>query len=825
MRLSLIALSVTASLLLSGCESSEEKAERYFRSGMELLAAGDTDRALVEFRNVFKYNGFHKEARKTYADTQLARGEVAEAYSQYLRLIEQYPDTVEVRQTLAELALKRGDWDEVERHGRAALALTPEAPGVQALGVALDYRAAVLARDETARAKAAELARGLQAKVPENPVLRRLLLDFALAGPDPNAALPEIEAAIQAEPDTLEFQSMKLKLLAESNDTEGTGALLKQMVKSFPDNTEVRASLIRWFLFQKDYEGAEAFLRQIAGAPTAAPDGHVAVVQLLQMARGPEAAMAELDRLIAANQGQPNADLYAALRAAMVFETGRRDEAIAAMEALVKDAAASDQTRRLKAMLAQMLQTTGNEVGARARVEEILAEDASNTEALKMRAAWLIREDRPGEAIVDLRTALSQSPRDPATLTLLAEAHDRDGSPDLAAERLAMAVEVSGAAPEESLRYARRLMRDGRTQAAETVLTEARRVSPAHVGVLVTLADIWLGLRDFAKVQEVVDTLRQIPTPQAEEAARTLQAALLMGQDRTEDGLAFLQSQIEAGDDNFRALALMVDTQVRAGKLEEARRNVTEALAKTPDSADLQMLDGTLAALAGDVARAEAAYRGVMAAHPAAEAPVRLLYGLLSSAGRSAEATEVLEAGLAAQPGSGTLRWIKAAEMERAGKFDEAIAVYEAMYADDSGNVIVANNLASLLTAHRDDPESLERAFTIARRLRGQDVPAFQDTYGWIEYRRGNFPEALLHLEPAAAGLPNDALTQMHLGMTYAALNRTEDAIRSLTRALELAGDSPLPQFVTARTELARLQAAGTAGGTTGGTTGAGGTP
>ena len=29
---------------------------------------------------------------------------------------------------------------------------------------------------------------------------------------------------------------------------------------------------------------------------------------------------------------------------------------------------------------------------ARARVEEILAEDASNTEALKMRAAWLIRE-------------------------------------------------------------------------------------------------------------------------------------------------------------------------------------------------------------------------------------------------------------------------------------------------------------------------------------------------------------------------------------------------------------------------------------------------
>ncbi len=809
MRLSLIALTLTAGLLLTGCESSEEKAERYFLSGMELLEAGDTDRALVEFRNVFKYNGFHKEARKTYADTQLARGEMTEAYSQYLRLIEQYPDTVEVRQTLAELALTRGDWDEVERHGRAALTLTPEAPGVQALGIALDYRAAVLARDPAAQAKAAEQALSLRAELPDNLVLRRLLVDFALSGPDTQSAMPEIEAAIEAEPNALEFQSMKLKLLAERNDTEGTGALLKQMVARFPDNKEIRASLIRWFLFQKDFEGAEKFLREIAGEATAAPEGHVAVIQLLQMARGPEAAMAELDRLVAANQGQPNADIYASLRAAMVFEAGRQDEAIASMETLVKDAEASDQARRIKAMLAQMLLATGNEVGARARVEEILAEDASNTEALKMRAAWLIREDRPGEAIVDLRTALSQSPRDPATLTLLAEAHDRDGSPDLAAERLAMAVEVSGSAPEESLRYARRLLRDGRTQAAESVLTDARRVSPAHVGVLVTLADIWLGARDFAKVQEVVDTLRQITTPEAEEAARTLQAALLMGQDRTEDGLAFLQSQITEGSDDIRALAMMVETQVRAGKLEEARRSVTEALAKAPENPDLKMLDGTLAALSGDVARAEEVYRGVIAAYPAAENPVRLLYGLLTTAGRTTEATEVLEAGLAAQPKSGTLRWIKAAEMERAGKFDEAIKVYEAMYAENSSNVIVANNLASLLTAHRDDPESLERAFAIARRLRGQEVPAFQDTYGWIEYRRGNHAEALIHLEPAAAGLPNDGLTHMHLGMTYAALNRTEDAIRTLTRALELAGDSPLPQFATARTELERLRAGG----------------
>ena len=43
---------------------------------MKLLAAGDEDRALVEFRNVFKYNGFHKEARQAYADIRSDAGQM-----------------------------------------------------------------------------------------------------------------------------------------------------------------------------------------------------------------------------------------------------------------------------------------------------------------------------------------------------------------------------------------------------------------------------------------------------------------------------------------------------------------------------------------------------------------------------------------------------------------------------------------------------------------------------------------------------------------------------------------------------------------------------
>jgi tetratricopeptide (TPR) repeat protein len=563
--------------------------------------------------------------------------------------------------------------------------------------------------------------------------------------------------------------------------------------------------LVGWYLSQGDVDGAEGILRQLAGELTAVPEGHLAVIQLLQAAKGSDAARAELDLLIEANAGTPNSDLYRALRAGLDFEAGEREAALAEIESVVAGATPSDQTRRIKVMLARMLEASGNQVGARARIEEVLAEDSTMVEALKMRAAWLVTEDRPGDAILDLRAALDQAPRDPEILTLMAQAHERDGAIDLAGERLSLAVEVSGRSVDTSLRYAAFLQQQGRSEAAVAVLADARKANPTSVPVLAQLADLHLAAQDWPRAGEIGAALRQIGTPQALEAEKGLQTALLLNQNRVSEGISFLESQIGTGSDDLRAITLIVQTRARAGELVEARTYLDAELAKRPDEPQLKLLDAGLLVLEGDTTEAEATLRDVVAKDPTAEAPVRLLYNLLASSGRGEEATAVLDAALAVQPASGMLRWLKAGELERAGDFEGAIKVYEAMYAEDSSNIVVANNLASLITTHRTDPESLERAFAVARRLRGSDVPAFQDTYGWIEYRRGNLEEALTYLEPAAAGLPDDALTQFHLGMAYAGLNRPEDARRQLTRALEIAGDSPLPQFQTARETLAGL--------------------
>ena len=807
-KLTLSILALGTFLALAGCKSSEERAEDHFRSGLELLAKGDEDRAMIEFRNVFNLNGFHKEARQVYADLLLRRGDMREAFGQYLRLIEQYPDLIEARHILAETAFAMGNWDQAERHGRAAAEIDAAHPRSRVLTIGLDYRAATLARDEARRAETAGQAEQMIAENPDSLILRQVIVDWKMSGPDPMSALPHLDAALALDPKNFALQGMKLRLLNEAADIEGVGAQLRTMNGLFPDNADIRQALIRWHMVKGDIDGAEAFLRAEADKTPDKADGYIAVVQFLNAVRSRDAGRAELERLVATTEGKPFNGRYRSLLATMDFEDGRRDEALAAMRAVVDGAEPSDETRLSMAIFARMLDASGQRDEARALVSRILEQDTTNIEALKMRAAWAISGDDVTAAIIDLRAAQSQAPRDPQIMTLLAAAFERDGNLDLAGEQLAKAVEASRSAPAESLRYARFLRQQGRTAAAEAVLSDARRVSPGDLPVLIALAEVLLEGRKWIPLQELISVLRQFDRPDARQAAQQLQAAILFGQNRVDEGLSILENEAASNSGDVRPIIVMVTTQLRAGKAAEAATFLDSALQNNPEEPTLRLLRANVDAILGNLDAAETAYRGLIRDLPTAEAPVRLLYRMLAGAGRSTDAAAVLEAGLQAMPDNATLLWIRAGELEAGGDFPGAIAIYEKLYARDSSDLIVANNLASMITTYMEDPASLERAAVIARRLRGSDVPAFQDTYGWIEYRRGNLDEAVGYLESAARGLQGDPLAQYHLGMAYADLGRTEKAISQLQRAIELGEGRDLPQLERARERLTALTAA-----------------
>lgn len=799
----LTALVLTAALTLSGCETSEERAQRHFETAMELLSEGDFSRAFVEFRNVFKLDPQHKEARMAYARTQMERGEVSEAYGQFLRVVEQHPDTTEARIALAEMAINGRNWEEARRHGEAAIKLAPEDPRVKVIETALAYGDAARSENAEARAEAAEEARTRLEEAPDNFIARMVVIDYLANSGKINEALPVINEGLDQRPESYELHRIKLSANVQAGDMDAVGETLEKMVEAFPDDEEARRMLITWYMRRGDMDGAESFLRELAQRPDAGNGEKLAVVQFLRRTKGDDAAREELERLI---ESEEDPTPFIAILASMDFDAGKREEAIATLEELVDGIEEpTNESNNSKFLLARMLAATGNHVGARARVEEILADDSSNVQALKARANWLIEEDKPGEAIIDLRTALSQAPRDPEVMTLMARAHERAGDRSLAGERYALAVELSERAPEESLRYAQFLSAQQRDEAATAVLTEALNRSPDNLELLQASGKLQIRNRDWNEVQRVIWKLRSFETPEATAAANGLEAEMLLQQDRLDDTVAFLEDLSETSDD-ARTVTALVQTQMRAGNTDAAIKTVEEKLAESPDDPALRFLRAGLHVASDERSRAEAIYRDLLDEYPGNDAVIRSVYALLRAEGRLDDARALLDEQIELAPEAFNVRMLKAEMLERDRDFEGAIAIYEALYEENSNNIVVANNLASLISTHRDDDESLERAYAVARRLRGIEVPPLQDTYGWIAFRRGDLNEALTHLEPAAEGLPTDALVQYHLGRTYLELERFEEARATLQKAIELSGDNPLPQIREARELLKTIQ-------------------
>ncbi len=795
---------ICTALFLAGCEDSEERAERHYQSALELLEEGDTERALVELRNVIKFDVEHKEGRLLYAQTLEQTDGDQEAISQYLRIVEQDPDRLEARIPLTRISLELNAWEEALRHGRAARELAPENSDVIFLNAILDFGEAVQSGDISAIDAPLAVAESALVEDSSNRLAWRLVINHAVTSDDPDRALEQIETALSHLPDDYDLYLARLSILSTQRETAAVGATLQAMTLRFPDDLRASDMLLRWHMEQDDTAGAEAFLRKLANAPEAGLVENLRVVDFLRRTQDSESVRKELDRLIA---DDPENRTYLATRAALDFEEGNTEAAFAAMQNLLDGAEASEETANLKVNLARMLVSTGDIPGAKALVEEVLSGTQGHVEALKMQASWQIEDDRPEDAILTLRTAQAGAPRDPDIMVLMGRAHERTGASELAGERYALAVEASGRAPDESLRYANFLLRDNRLDVAETVISDALNARPANTDLLTMMADIQLQQQNWGRVRRLIWQLRAQDKPSATAAADRIEAAFLVQQRRTEDIIAFLRELSDSDENNTAALSSLIGTLIQDDKIDAARRLLDARLQKYPQSPDLRFIRAGLHIVEGNTDRAEATYRTLLDEVPADEKPLSQLTRLLVSQGREDDAATIIETAATAQPDAVLPKVLRAEQLERLQDFEGAIAVYEELYTQNSGNLIFANNLASLITTHRNDEESLSRAYTIARRLRGSDVPAFQDTYGWIAFRRGNHSEALDHLEAAATDLPQDPLVNYHLGETYMALGRTADAQAALTKAIDLFENQELPQAERTRELLNTLSA------------------
>jgi len=378
-------------------------------------------------------------------------------------------------------------------------------------------------------------------------------------------------------------------------------------------------------------------------------------------------------------------------------------------------------------------------------------------------------------------------------------------------EQLSQQFEISSIALTEKLHFAQQLMEEERYLTAEDTLLSALRLAPANTDILFTLGKLYLRMGDFGRVQSVANALRRIGGEAAVQAANGIDAEQLNQQRGVDEALAFLEGLASVEDASLAARVALVETQIRVGSTARALALARNLQAENPDNETLNILLAVTHSLNGDLEQAMALYLRLLKSEPAQPSLWLELSRLQQRQGAREAAKASIEEGLSHTPDAENLLWARASLLEQEGDIDAAIATYEQLHAQNSNSLLVANNLASLLATYRNDDASLEQAWSIARRLKGAELPALQDTYGWILHRRGESEEAISYLEDAAEALPNNALVQYHLGQAYRAAGRSQDALVQLRKAINIAGlADKRPQIETARRLVQELQHADT---------------
>jgi cellulose synthase operon protein C len=760
-------------LVLAGCGSPETRSQDYFEKGMALLKQGDDLNARVALTTSLKFNSNRIEAWRAVAGIDERTQAFSSLFQDLRRIVELDPKDVDTRLRLARIMIANNG-------NAAALKLLEGATDEDKTRA--DYhalRATVLLKTNDPQAAAREAERATTTE-PANLDAIIVLASEQLGRGDVTGALQRLDALPAGPKDDPRITALKVMLYSKKGDLAQTEAALKRLIGVRP---EFRNQLVQLYVEEHRLDDAEKELRAIASANPTDSRAGLDLVRFLASFGSAGAAKSELSARI-----RSGGDVYA-YQMALVdldFLQGNSDEAVNALHAIIKEAS-PEHILTAKDKLAQIAISRRDVSAAEQIIADVLGKDARNTGALKLRAVIRIGRGQWDSAIADLREALNNEPTSPQLLLLMAMAYEGNGKPELAERQYADAAKFSGFDPAVALRYVAYLQGQGNLAQAEQVLLEIANRHPRHIQVLQTLAQVRLARKNWAGALAISDAVRAAGDTLG--IADQIKAAALAGQNKPDASRAALEAAHTAAPDAVQPVLSLVAAYTRAGTPDKAETLLRDMLKKYPANAELLFLLGQTLAARGKGDDAKNSFQAAIAQQPKDEAGYHALAGYYLAQRNYDEADKVIQAGLKQRPDSANLRLSAANLLIGRGNNDAAIPAYEAILKDQPHSLVAINNLVSLLLDNRSDDESLKQAETLADALKNSNVPQFQDTFGWAQYKRGNTADAAKILEGVASKLPNLAAVRYHLGMSYLAAGRSDQATEQFKAALNLEPD------------------------------------
>ncbi len=789
-------LACLGTALLSGCGGAAARKAAYAAKGREHLSQRDYEKARVEFRNALQIDPNDVDLRFDNGLAAEKLGDIRGAVAFYRAALELNADFAPAHAGLGRLYVFAGMPKQAMGEVESAMVKHPDDVGL------LTVRAGARLQDGD-RAGALDDGRRAVSLRPDDEDALNALAAIEVANSRPQEARALLEKAVVRVPQSVELRLLLAQLYYDTGTPENALAVFDGLIKLRPKERLYREEQARIYTKMGRTADAERVLRSALRDFPENTELKLALVAFLTAQRGTQAGHAELKRLISAEPD--NYELQFALASSYQSE-GDQAQAEAQYRAIIARDGTGAHGLVARDGLAAMYFARNQRAPAEALLAEVLRVNASDNDALILRANDAIARSDPKAAIVDLRAVLRDQPTSIPVLLALARAYGGNGEAALAEEAAQHAVDADPSDIRARLGMARLLIADGKSAQAATMLTELAKDRHRDPGVLDLLYRARVAQNDLEGAKQVANDLADLQ-PNSPVAHLDL-GIVAESEKRLDDALAEYRKAYELAPSATEPLSAAVRLLVQKHQREEALALLDRTTQKFPSEPLPLSLKGEILMSESKWVEAESALRGAITRAPSWWIPYRnLAYLDVARHDLKAAAAVLTEAGSK----------IKATDLERAqmadlmvaaGEIEQGIGQYESLAKANPRSAPLAGRLAVLLVSYRSDPQSLGRAMELVRPLAVSADPRLLDAYGWVNLKNRDVATALPALEKASAALENAPEMRFHLAMAQLQAGQRAPAEKNLVQVVEHGG--AFPGNEQARLALEELRRRGT---------------
>ena len=583
----------------AGC-SPQAKSARHLGEADKYFAAGEYDKAEVEYKNAFQADATNAAAIGRLGIIYLEQGRVAQAYGFLGRANELNAENPEVRLKLGMLALGTGRPNDAREAATFVLTKNPqhaEAP--------LLLAESVTKAEEAAAAR--EFLRALPAPAPTSaPALVALGLIDLRSG-NAAAAKTLFDQAQAADPNFAPASAA----LGRFHLTQRNAALAEPALQKAAELSPLRSpSRLQYAQFLLQAGKVDAAKKSLEELTTKAPDFIPAWIQLAEIAftqRRFDDAMASLDRVTARYASSPEASLLAAR---VRLAQGETAKAITVLEAAV---ARFPQAPLMHHHLGLAYAASNDLPRATASLSQALVLAPTLVQSALALAEVELKQGNTLLAITSLQKIVQENPQSPEAQLLLAQAHRAQGNLEEALKLYRNVDSVQTQNPMPIQQAGMTLLQLNRKTEARQSFTRALTLAPGYLPAIEQLTNLDITEKNLPAARSRIEA-ELAKTPNAA-PLHLLMSRVAFANNDLVAGEAALKKAIELAPDSPAAYTQLAQFYLYSKQDDKAAPYLQSAFEKNPKDTNAAMLLGTLQERLRDFKGAQSTYEKAIAAN------------------------------------------------------------------------------------------------------------------------------------------------------------------------------------------------------------------